>query len=86
MYRREGIDRLDFNDHQVFDHQIHAIAEVEFYASVNDWKADLGHAPAARVIEFVLQAGRVGALEQTGTEFGVNSHCGSDDGVTDRIG
>ena len=58
MYWRDGVNRLYFNDDEVLDEQINTIAEIEPDASVNYWEADLRQAMVARVLEFVMQAGR----------------------------
>jgi hypothetical protein len=39
---RDGLDRLDFCYHQIFDHEVHAEAQIQLNATIHRWKADLG--------------------------------------------
>ena len=42
MYRRDGIDRLQFNNHEILDEKIDAIAEVQLHVVMKDRQASLG--------------------------------------------
>lgn len=59
------IDRLQFDYNQVFDEQIVPGTRFEFDAIVNDGKRDLGIAFETGLLQFMLQAGWVRALQQT---------------------
>lgn len=59
----KGIHRLKFDYDVIFDQQINSIASLELNAVVNDWKRDLGVAFEASLLQFVLEAGLIRALQ-----------------------
>jgi hypothetical protein len=75
MYRRDGLDRLDFDHHQVFHQQINAIAQFELYTAINDRETYLRGGMDSGTPQFKLKAGRVSAFQQAGAEFGMNLSC-----------
>ncbi len=70
MDRRDGVNRLQFNDHQTLDQQIDPVTEVELYAVVEHRKPDLRFGLKPGLLKFGLKTNLVGACEQAGTQFG----------------
>jgi hypothetical protein len=66
---------LQFYDDQIVHQQVDAIAEVQFNSVVDDWQSNLRLRLEAGFSEFMLQTGCVGALQKTGAQFRMNSHC-----------
>jgi hypothetical protein len=83
---RYRIYGLDFDYHEVFDEEIHAIAQFELDLTIDDRKADLSCGVKSILGQFILEARRVGAFEQARAQFGVNSHGRSNNGVADLVG
>jgi len=63
MDKRDGIHGLEFYDYEIFNHKIHSVSEFELHSTIDDGKTNLGRRPESSVVEFVLQAGSVSALQ-----------------------
>jgi hypothetical protein len=86
MYRRYSLDRLDLRDHQLLHHQIHTISEFEPDSVIHNRQPHLSSRPCASLAQLVLKTGGVCALQQSWTEFGLNTRAGRNDGMADFIG
>jgi hypothetical protein len=56
------------NNYEVFDEQVHAIAEIQSRAAIRDGKPDLRLGANSCLPEFVLPARLIGALQQARPE------------------
>jgi hypothetical protein len=82
MYWRDNFHRLQFNDYQVLEHEIHSISQVQLHAAIHHGKASLGDRPDSGITEFILQAGSIRIFKKPRSKFGVDSHGSSDDRMT----
>ncbi len=55
MYRSDGVDGLQFNDYQVFNEKVDAVAEIHLHAVVKHWQSNLRLRAEACFFEFVLE-------------------------------
>jgi hypothetical protein len=79
MNRRHRIERLDFDDRQVFDEEIGAKRAVDTHALEDERQRLLCLEPQARSREQQTKAGEVGVLQQTRPELTVNPDRGTND-------
>ena len=86
----DGLDALDFDDHEVFYNQIDAIAEFDPLTVIDDRQSHLLCDSKVLFAEFVCEAGFVRALEQSGAKMRMNLHRGRNhrtrNSVNARIG
>ena len=75
MYRINGCDTFKFDDYQIFDKQIDAVAKVNSLTIVNDGKFNLPSDLQPVFSQLVSQAMFVSTLEQPGPKQRVHLHC-----------
>ena len=73
-----GFDALDFDDDEVFDDQIDAIAQIDALSVIDYGESYLPRNGETLFAKFVGQAGFVGALEEAGAQLRMNLHRGCD--------
>ena len=82
---KQFFNRLQFNDHAIFDKVVDPIASLEADAVVCDRQADLVLKMQSVHAELVMKTGVVGALQQTSAKRGVNLHCRAKNPLRNRI-
>src|ERR1700687_3997431 len=85
MNRRDCVYRLDLHDDEILNHQIHSIPNFQLHTSIDHGKADLTFSLHARLVEFVVQAGLIGAFEQSSAQLRMNLHRSADDGMANFL-
>jgi CheY-like chemotaxis protein len=86
MHGTDTLNRLNLDNHEVFDEQIHPITEIQFRAVIHDRKPDLRLGANSCLAKFVLQARLLRALQQARAEFGMDLDGCGDDCVTHCLG
>ncbi len=64
MDRQQLVDGLDFHDHRVLDHQIHAVSAVQLDAFVLDRQVNLPFETEAQLTQLIAEAFLVSRLQQ----------------------
>ena len=85
VHRLESLDRLDFDDHRVFDEQIDSVAAVERLTSVDQRKRLLSFDVQPTVEQFEGEARFVRRFEQARAELAMNRDRRADDLVGQRV-
>ena len=75
----ESFDTFQFQDDEIFDKEIDAVSQVDSYTVVENREDDLACDVEVLPSKLVEQAGSVGALEQAGSQGGMDLHGGVDD-------
>src|SRR6185436_10365303 len=81
----ESLNRLDFDDHRIFDQQVDSVAEIEYLATVSYGKRFLALDREPPGEQFVREKSLIRRFQQPGTEFFVDGNRGGDDSIGQRI-
>jgi hypothetical protein len=67
-------DALHFDDNQILDDQVDPVAQFDFFSVENHRQPDLAGDCKSAFPKFMSKTSLVGALQQSGTKYGVNVH------------
>ena len=83
--RIDRANRLDFDNDGILDYHVDPISKIDSLSVIDDRQADLTGDPKFLFSKLMQKAGVISAFQKAGSEFRVNSHCGSNDSSSDLI-
>jgi hypothetical protein len=81
----ECFDAFYFDDDEVFDQQIDAVTEFDFFAVIDYRQTDLAAEDKAAFFQFVSEASLVCAFQKARPKQGMDVHRGGNDGACDLV-
>ena len=77
--RFDHFDRLQLQNHLVFDQNVDPVARVDSDSIVDYWQLDLTLGFEAALVQFIEQTNFIGSLEESRPQTRMNLHGGGDD-------
>jgi hypothetical protein len=75
----DRLDALHFDDNQIFNDEVDPVAQLDSFTVENHWQTDLAPDRKSAFPKLMSKTSLVGALQESGTQYGVHMHGGRND-------